>query len=256
MQQTKMEDSIKTWNRKYFAKPLNKPMLFYVVYGNFTADFKIPHEKYRTRGLLPAFKLMNFGPDNKPEVVKSFLKGYVWKTLIATDAVLAKKVSDSQECFVLTGEINDSSNLDYLRDVVGVITYLLDNGGECVYDPQAVQFFGKKRWMDNIFDPDGSVPRNHVIILVTEEKDGKWYHTRGLRKFGRPDLSIHQVNTKYEDAVYDLFNRFIEYEGFGGIIAEGQEIKMKDLPAGMWCETKGDFEDLDFNNQHVEIHWK
>ena len=94
------------------------------------------------------------------------------------------------------------------------------------------------------------------MILFSEENGSKWYHTRGLRKFGRPDLSIHDVPAKYEKQVTDLIERFIEFEGFGGIIPDGQKIKMKTLPEGMWCENKGDFEDPDFNNKHIEIYWR
>ncbi len=38
------------------------------------------------------------------------------------------------------------------------------------------------------------MPRQHVVILTSEECSGDgrpltWFHTRGMRKFGRPDLS-------------------------------------------------------------------
>jgi len=75
------------------------------------------------------------------------------------------------------------------------------------------------------------------------------------RKFGRPDLSIHSVPTKYNDAIIDLFERFIELQAFGGIIEDGQPIKMKSLPAGMTWERRGNRDDPDFNNVHVEITW-
>jgi hypothetical protein len=82
-----------------------------------------------------------------------------------------------------------------------------------------------------------------------------WYHTRGMRKFGRPDLSIHNVPAKYHEAVIELCNRFIEFQAFGGIIEEGQAIRMKSLPEGMTCHHEGTLDDLDFNNFHVEIVW-
>ena len=249
-------DSLKNWERKYFTQPLNNPFISYVIYGNFTAEFTISSEKYRTAGLPKGFDLMKYRPGKNLEVVKSFLEGYLWEDVKKNNSILSDEISNSKECFVLKGELSDTSNLNYLRDIVGVMTYLLDNGGVCVYDPQAFHFFGKTEWTEKIFTPNGSLPRNHVIILYSEEKGEKWYHTRGLRKFGRPDLSIHDVTPQYEDAVIELFNRFIEYEAFGGIIPDKQKVKMKDLPQGMWCENKGGFEDPDFNNKHIEIYWK
>jgi hypothetical protein len=74
-----------------------------------------------------------------------------------------------------------------------------------------------------------------------------------MRKFGRPDLSSHNVPTRYREAVIDLIERFIEFQALGGVIAEGQEISMKRLPSGMTCRHGGDLDDPDFNNVHVEI---
>lgn len=76
-----------------------------------------------------------------------------------------------------------------------------------------------------------------------------------MRKFGRPDLGIHRVPSQYHEAVTDLLNRFIEFQAFGGMIREGQEIRIASLPAGMYCTHRGTQEDPDFNNFHVEIKW-
>ena len=53
-----------------------------------------------------------------------------------------------------------------------------------------------------------------------------------------------------------LFERFIDLQAEGGRIPEGQEIRMKALPAGMTCHHAGTLDDLDFNNVHVEIRWQ
>ncbi|MGC4038242.1 MAG: hypothetical protein QM764_19925 [Chitinophagaceae bacterium] len=251
-----MDTELKTWERKYFTKPLDSSFLFYCVFGDFSADFKIPAMKYRTSGIPDGCDLRVLNTKKDSEYIQSLLEGYLWESSKKGDPDLANQISHSKECIVVKGEFKDTSDLNYLRDVIGIITYLFDNGGVGIYDPQGFRFMGKKAWTENIFSPDGSVPRNHVMILYSEEHGKKWYHTRGLRKFGRPDLSIHEVTPQYEDAIYDLFNRFIEYEAFGGIIADKQEIKMNTLPSGMWCENKGDPDDPDFNNKHVEIHWK
>lgn len=66
-------DSLKNWERKYFTQPLNNPFISYVIYGNFTAEFTISSEKYRTAGLPKGFDLMKYRPGKNLEVVKSFL---------------------------------------------------------------------------------------------------------------------------------------------------------------------------------------
>ena len=101
------------------------------------------------------------------------------------------------------------------------------------------------------------VKRNsHVSILFSaEESGGLWFHTRGMRKFGRPDLSLHNVPDKYEKAAIELCNRFIELQAAGGRIPDGQEIQMPSLPGGLVCRHKGSLDDPDFNNVHVEIQF-
>src|SRR5262249_30887049 len=108
-------------------------------------------------------------------------------------------------------------------------------------------------WRAKAFEPAGPVPRHHVAILVSDDEPGRWYHTRGLRKFGRPDLSIHHVLPELETTVNELCDGFIELLAFGEVIPEGQPITMRGLPSGWTCRHGGDLDDTDFNNVHLEI---
>lgn len=133
-------------------------------------------------------------------------------------------------------------------------TYLLDRGGVAVYDPQILKWWSPNEWRQRVFEPASPVPRHHAVILYSEDGDGsEWFHTRGMKKFGRPDLSMHGVCREDRTAVIDLFERFIEMQAFGALIPEGQEIRMRTLPPGLQCFHQGSLDDLDFNNVHIEI---
>lgn len=172
---------------------------------------------------------------------------------------MATSVSDAAECMILRGELADQPTLNYLRDSVGLMTFLIDHGGIAIYDPLSFDWWSPRRWKKRIFDPGGPVPRRHVKILTSEEESSAhfealtWFHTRGMRKFGRPDLSLHGAKQSEQDAVIDLFERFIELQSLRSIIKEGMEIKMRTLPAGMRCHHAENPKDPDFNNVHVEI---
>src|SRR5437667_12446663 len=97
--------------------------------------------------------------------------------------------------------------------------------------------------------------RQRILHISAEESGGRWFHTRGMRKFGRPDLSLHNVPDEYERAAIELCNRFIELQAAGGRIPDGQEIQMPSLPGGLVCRHKGSLDDPDFNNVHVEIQF-
>ncbi|MEM6803790.1 MAG: hypothetical protein AAF696_20460 [Bacteroidota bacterium] len=248
---------IKDWERPYFKESFYDPSIFLIVYGEFEVDFEIDGIGYQMKGIPEGIDLMQNGPDSHPEVLKDFLSGYLWEELQEKNIGLAELFEQSSQGFIIRGTAKDTNTLNYFRDIVGLSTYLLDKGGIGIYDPLMFRFWSKGEWKQKVVEGHEPKPREHVMILFSEEEGGTlWYHTRGMIKYGRPDLSVHGVKAEDEVAVQDLINRFIELQAFGGVIRDGQKIKMKTLPDGMWCENRGSFEDPDFNNKYVEIHWK
>jgi hypothetical protein len=249
----RMSDNLAAWPRKFYQGPGGKPFLFYVVFGTFPEMPALYRQDYRSNGVFPGLQLSHYDRTKHPDVLDGFCEGYLWDELNRHNPALAQAVQSAGECLVLRGELEDQSDLNYLRDTVGLLTFLLDHGGVGVYDPWMFHWWEPEEWKDRIFQPGAAVPRHHVVILTSDDASLTWFHTRGMRKFGRPDLSVHRVPPRYRDAVIDLFNRFIELLAFGGVIEEGQEIRMKTLPKGMTCHHAGDLDDPDFNNVHIEI---
>jgi hypothetical protein len=251
-----MSDDLPDWPRRFYQRPGGKPFLFYVVFGACSEMPTLCRQDYRSNGVFPDLELTHYDRGKHAGVLEGFCEGYLWEELNRHKPALAHAVREADECLVLRGELEDQSDLNYLRDTVGLLTFLLDHGGIVVYDPWMFHWWEPREWKNRIFQPGGAVPRQHVIILTSDKPEAAsltWFHTRGMRKFGRPDLSVRRVPPRYRDAVIDLFERFIEFQAFGGIIEEGQEIRMKTLPRGMTCHHAGDLDDPDFNNVHVEI---
>ncbi len=150
----------------------------------------------------------------------------------------------------------DARTLDYLRDVVGFLTYLADNGAVAVLDPQTFTLWSPERWRSELFAPDGPVPHRHVVILTSEDQrpDRLWFHTRGMRKFGRPDLSLRGVAESQKAPPSSTCST--DSSGsrpLDGMVPEGEKIRMAGLPPGLTCHHRGDLDDPDFNNVHLEI---
>jgi hypothetical protein len=251
-----MPDQLADWPRKFYQGPGGQPFLFYVVFGAFPQVPDLSRQEYRSNGVFPGLQLSHYDRGKHPGVLDGFQQGYLWDKLKRHTPGLAEAVQEAGECLLLKGELEDRNDLNYLRDTVGLLTFLLDHGGIVVYDPQMFHWWEPGEWKERVFRPGGAVPRHHVVILTPEEPGDvslTWFHTRGMRKFGRPDLSVHRVPPQYREAVIDLFERFIEFQAFGGSIEEGQEVRMKTLPRGMTCHHAGDLDDPDFNNVHVEI---
>ena len=174
-------------------------------------------------------------------------------------------------CMVMRAEVPDPKDLRYLRNCVGVATAILEAGGRAVANLQSLGMFTPEQWRGVIFAPDKPQPRLHVNVFHGEEPrgvpqgagsnargvpqgagsneaGGVWLHSRGLRAFGRPDLSIRQVPQGAMAAASDLCNRLIETQAYGGVIPDGPI-------EGMIAHTTGSLEDPDFNNLHVELAW-
>lgn len=253
-----MPTPLESWPRPYFAESGGEAFLFYAVFGDAFEERPLSASKYRTRGVPDGFQMMSYARDQQPDVFRSFQSGYLWEKLGDEATELASQVAASGHCVVLRGSAANPPTLNYFRDCIGMLTYYLDCGGCAVYDPQMFKWWPADEWRAKVFEPAGPEPAEHVVILTSgeEESPGEiWIHTRGLRKFGRPDLSIRRVGPEYVDAVAGMCNRFIEFQALGGVIAEGQEITMKSLPAGGVARHGGSVDDPDFNNVHVEIVW-
>jgi hypothetical protein len=136
------------------------------------------------------------------------------------------------------------------------VTWLLDCGGASIYDPQRLWLWSADEWREEVFAPGEPQPHQHTVVLISDDGEHtNWFHTRGMRQYGRPDLSVRGVGSKHMDAVTQMIERFIEMQAHGGVIPDGQEIRMRGLPPGGVCRRGGDLDDPDFNNVHIEIAW-
>ena len=249
-----MAIELNSWPRPRFEPGGGSATLLYVIYGQFTEDMAISGKTYRTAGVPEGVDLRKLTRAEQPEL--PFTDDDFAETAGREKPELFKRLKSAPECLVLKGNVADPPDLNYLRDAVGVVTCLLEHGGIAVMDPQQLKLYDLATWRGEIFEPEPPQLSRHVVILRSEEPDGaKWYHTRGLRKFGRPDLSMRSVRPEHESAVLEMFNRFIGLQTQGGRIPEGQEVRMTALPPGLTCHHAGSRDDPDFNNVHVEVRW-
>lgn len=248
---------LKTWERQYYEPGGGDAFLFYAIFGEFQQPLDLSQSKYRSRGVPQELKVGIHRDWLDEPNIKVFIEGYLGE-MLAGMPDLHKAIRSSPECIIIAGTIPDPANLNYLRDTVGFITALSANGAVGVYDPQRFAWWSPATWTERIFLPNAVVPRNHCIILVSEDSESseaRWIHTRGLRKFGRPDISVRGVRKEYMETATEICNRLIDHQAFGLVVPDGQAIRVDGLPDGIVCRHAGDLEDPDFNNVHIEIRF-
>lgn len=250
-----MAIDLKSWERVRFEPGGGNAMVLYVVYGAFTNNPSISRAEYRTAGVPPGVEMRKLSRKERPAL--PFTDGDFAGVLRNEKPSLFASIEHAPGCLIFQGEVVDPSNLDYLRDCVGLVTYFMEHGGVAVTDAQQLKCYGPVEWRREFFEPEKPDVHHHVSILFSAEPSGgsRWFHTRGLRKFGRPDLSLRHVPDVHEKAAIELCNRFIELQALGGRIPEGQVVRMASLPDGLVCRHKGSLDDPDFNNVHVEIEF-
>ena len=252
-----MPPTLSDWPRPQYQPGGGEPFLFFVVYGDVNTAAPLSASKYRCGGFPDGIDLMGYGPEEHAEVVDSFREGSLWNEFAKEEPGLALQVAAAERCVLLRGTPADDTTLNYLRDSVGLVTWMLDHGGLAVYDPLRFRWWTPVAWRVEVFDPDGPVPRDHTVVLASDEADTglRWFHTRGMRKFGRPDVSVRGVPPEHEPAVTALCERLIEHQAFGAVVPDRHAVNMTSLPVGGVICHAGSLDDPEFNNLHLDVSW-
>ena len=245
--------ALASWPRPLYRPGGGKPFVFFKLHGDFATMPPVSRAQHRCAGVPAGVELYVVSRQSDPAFFDFGLTGVLARDL---DAAQREALQAAPHALVIRGEVEDDRTLDYLRDVVGLCTAMLDGGALAVFDPQMLRWWSPERWRAEVFAAGGPEAAHHVQILVSEEPDDAhraWVHTRGLRLFGRPDLSIHRVPTELLPVMKELCARFVGMFAAGAVIGEGQPIRMEDLPGEWRCFHAGSVDDPDFNNVRLDI---
>ncbi|TAL82367.1 MAG: hypothetical protein EPN74_17405 [Rhodanobacter sp.] len=245
------------WPRPYWQPSDEKALLQFYVFGKFEQELQIPSPRYGSPGLPEGVEIQRF----QNAVLRKWdgypLNGALGDVL-REDSPQAFELSRiAPEVLVLRGEIADGESLDYLRNTLGVLAGLLDTGGSTILDPQILGLFGAEHWRRHYLVEGGAPSRHHVLILCNADDVAghSWIRTRGMRKFGRPDLSIRNVPERAVDRAGLLCEWLVELQSLGAHFSDGQSLDVEGLPGGLVVRLGGSRDDAHFNNSHVELRW-
>lgn len=245
------------WPRPYWQPSDESGVLLFFVFGSFAEDVAIPAMKYGSPGLPAGVEMQRM-----QNVVLSKWEGYplagaLGELLREDNPEAFKQAKDAPHVMVIRGRFPDRDDLGYLRDTLGVVAGLTDVGGSVVVDPQILTLFSAAEWRAHYLIKGGAPTRHHVLILCSPEetKGRSWIRTRGMRKFGRPDVSITNVPDAEIDRVGALAERFVDLGALGTHFEDGQVVEVDGVAGGLTVRLDADENDPRFNNSHAAIRW-
>lgn len=247
---------IPAWQRPHWQASDEKILLQFYVFGKFEA-VRVPAQDYGSPGLPPGMTATNHHHADLRAWEGYPLKGAMGRMYKADAPQAYQQAFDAPEVIVVRGTLEDSPATGYLRDTLGVLAGMLDIGGVAILDPQILSLLDAAAWRRHYLVRDGAPIRHHVLILCEGESESghSWIHTRGMRKFGRPDISIHHVPDAAVDRAGALCEQMVELQALGAHFAEGQRLEIEGMPAGAVVHFGGGLEDPQFNNTYVGFDW-
>ncbi len=249
------EKSLEHWPRPLF-KPLPlQSYFFFVIYGVLDESFPaVPRNEYRTLGLPEGLELEFHSLAERPELRNHFQCGSPWEQFCIDAPDVVEAIQQAPNCIVVRGELPDTEHLDALRDCIGLIQFLLDHGGSAVCDVLTGHWYRGLDWRLNVFDVGAAASNAFVAFLSIEQPDGLLHlYTRGMRRFARPDLSMHHVQPGDESTCIAIIQHLVESLIAGASIPDGQRLRFPELATSVICRWQGSLDDPLFHNFSLEL---
>ena len=243
--------------RPYYQDTGRRPYLYYAVIGiDGEAELEISRSRHRVDEVPAGLVIKAFRRAEHAAEMDQLLGGALGRVLENQDRALYEKAKAGETWLILQGEVQKDDTLDYLRNAVGIVQAALDMGADAVLDLHALRLISPQGWKP-FFDPPFS-PWKHVAFLWSPMDDGSfWLHTRGMRKFGRPDIGMEGVPKKELERAMAVIDQMIFHEARGAVFT--RPVKLH-LSAGRACTVfprlAGDLEDWDYNNEHYHLRWE
>jgi hypothetical protein len=228
------------WSRPFW-KPTGRPAsLFYFIPGEPPqGGLQLSRSRHHVEGFPDGLDVSSHKRSDAPDWFAGFFArpglGFELDEVFGDQA---SKVRGAETGMVVRGEFPDPPDLDYLRDSVGVISALLDQGGLGVLDMFACRWWSAEEWAARFVDRSGFVLKDFIQIITSDDEQlhpGIWVHTRGMRKFSRPELQIKHIpgpwlgENPLIKAAGVVLNALAERLCLGAVIDDGDTMTLRGM---------------------------
>lgn len=238
--------------RQYYQDIHYKPYLFYVIFGVSADELQVSSQTHHVDALCENLQIQALYRKEHGEYMSSFFSGQLGAILKEENPALFEQCRQADQCLILRGDIEKDDTLDYMRNVIGILQALIEKGAIGILDLFTFSLYSPEAWTTRFFENDVNA-QDHVMIFITEENDKYWLHTRGMIKFGRPDLSLFESDQEHLEIDKLILDQMIYYSGQGAFFDGEAIIHTDHSPYKVNCEFVPDWSNDDFNNAYTRI---
>jgi hypothetical protein len=125
----------------------------------------------------------------------------------------------------------DPSELRHIQGAWALARAFLDTGGFALLDAHAQAWLSPGQLRDRPVDVPMRMADEVSIVFETEPSHGFGHlmHTRGMLKFGRPDLVVVGIPPKHGVRIADIVNQLAERLALGARLDEGEFVELETL---------------------------
>jgi hypothetical protein len=143
----------------------------------------------------------------------------------------AERLDELEAAYSIGVELEEPSELGYLQACWATATWLCDAGALFVHDPHAIKWHEARSVL--ALDPLREFDLEHEVTLVFETDGtpgfGNVTHTRGLAKFGRPDVLLFGAEPEDARATAGLLNALALRAALGAPLRANQIVRPANL---------------------------
>lgn len=228
------------------------PFLYYVIFGIQPEDITIQKHIDDVLEIPETLEFAAFSRHNEEQAayMNNFTSNALGGLLEKQDAQLFAQVKACTNCVVVSGNIQQDHTLAYLHNTIRIVKAAAKKG-IAVLDLLTLQWYTIEQWQQ--FSSNEFNVYDHVQVFVSQEGDGVWLHTRGMLKYGRPDISITKIPKPKTHEMKLLVDQMIYYEAMGAMLLQPAKFKTSMGCYEVHLIFYNDFENYDFNNAFIEV---
>jgi hypothetical protein len=236
-----------------------KQQITYIIYGNFNDEDLQIFQQSQDEGWLT---VEVYTDENLvSEMKRPLIEGPISEILAEQHHATVKASINANQAILINAEqSNPSEGLDvYLNCQIELHSILLTEGCISIVDLNTATIYSSELWLKQVGADliDGLFKiQDHIIITTILQDNGLvWMHSKGMIKFGKPELSIHDLQEEELIQFCDLFNEIAqEIVTTNTIPKHDQIVRLNHKLLNFKAYHCGSYSDEEFwNNVHIEF---